>query len=168
MFGTICSCVRDLSIVWACVYIIQNYTYAIKKISDHINKNLYVPIEQFHSSIREGIAIAEKIFIFAHTNIFIERHDPFGRSFGSLYYESISYPFLLWKMYLDTLCRIVFNASEKFVLPVLISSIRDTCRSFTACTAENCLGLKSKTIRVIFYKRLVKFCLYLVHSSRKM
>ena len=30
-------------------------------------------------------------------------------------------------MHLDTLCRIVFNVSEKFALPVLIWSIRDTC-----------------------------------------
>ena len=109
-----------------------------KKISDHINKNLCVAIEQFHASLREGIVIAEKIFIFAHTNIFIEKDDPFGRNFGSLYYESISCPFLLWKMRLDTLCRIVFNISEKFVLPVLNSSVRGTCRSFTACTTENC------------------------------
>ena len=61
-----------------------------KKISDHINKNLCVPIEQFQASIREGIVIAEKNFIFAHKNIFIEKDDLFGRNFGSLYYESIS------------------------------------------------------------------------------
>ena len=138
-----------------------------KKMSDHINKNLCVAIEQFHASIREGIVIAEKIFIFAHTNIFIEKDDPFGRNFGSLYYESIRSPFLLWKMHLDTLCRIVFNIPEKFVLPVLISSVRGTCRSFTTCTTENCPGLKSKIIRTIFYKRLVEFCLYLIRSSCK-
>ena len=66
-----------------------------KKISDHINKNLGVAIEQFHASLREGVVIAEKIFIFAHTNIFIEKDDPFERNFGSLYYKSISSPFLL-------------------------------------------------------------------------
>ena len=87
-----------------------------KKISHHINQHLYVPIEQFLISIRDGIVIAEKIHIFANTNALIYKDDPIGRSknFGFLYYESISSPFLLWKMYLDLLCRIVFNISEKF------------------------------------------------------
>ena len=55
-------------------------------------------MEEFLPSIREGIVLAEKIYIFAHTNIFIEKDDPFGRSanFGSLFYETISSPFLLW------------------------------------------------------------------------
>ena len=100
---------------------------------------------------------------------FIDKDDPSGRSrnFGSLYYESISSPFLLWKMYLDTLCRIVVNVSEKFLLPVLLSSVRGSCRSLTTCTSENCPSLKSKAIKAVSYKRLVEFCLYLVRSSCK-
>ena len=53
------------------------------------------------------------------------------------------------------------------MLPVLISSVRGTCWGFTACTTENCPGLKSKIIRTIFYKRLVEFCFYLICSSCK-
>ena len=43
-------------------------------------------------TIREGIAIAEKIYLFANTNVSIDKDDPFGRSknFESLYYKSIS------------------------------------------------------------------------------
>ena len=149
-----------------CLYCTKSYI-SNKKISDHINKNLCVPIEQFQASIREGIVIAEKNFIFAHKNIFIEKDDLFGRNFGSLYYESISSLFLLWKMYLDTLCRIFFKVSEKSVLPVFIISVRGTCRSFTACTTQNCPGLKSKIFRTVFYIRLVEFCLYLICSSCK-
>ena len=48
--------------------------------------------------------------------------------FGSLYYESISSPFHLWKMYSDTICRIAFNVSEKFLLPIFISSVKGNCR----------------------------------------
>ena len=126
-------------------------------------------IEQFHPTIKEGIVIAEKSYLFAHTNVFIDKDEPFGRSknFGSLYYASISSPFLLWKMYLDTLCRIIFNVFEKFLLPVLLSSVRGSCRSFTACTSENCPSLKLKAIKAVFFKRLVEFSLYPVHSSCK-
>ena len=48
-------------------------------------------IEQFHPTIKEGIVIAEKSYLFAHTNVFIDKDEPFGRSknFGSLYYASI-------------------------------------------------------------------------------
>ena len=55
-------------------------------------------------------------------------------------------------MHLDTLCRIVFNISEKFVLPVQLKIVKN---------------LKSKIIRTIFYKRLAEFCLYLIRSSCK-
>ena len=37
----------------------------------------------------------------------------------------------------------------------------------TACTSENCQGLKSKAIKAAFYKMLVEFSLYLVRSSCK-
>ena len=130
-----------------------------KKISDPINKTLFEPIEEFHPSIREGIVLAEKIYIFAHTNVFLDKDDPFGRSanFGSLYYESISSPFLLWKMDLGTICRIAFNVSEKFLLPIFTSNAGDNCRTATACTKENCSGLKREVIKTFFYKRLVEF-----------
>ena len=140
-----------------------------KKISDHINKNLYMSIEQFHPTIKKGIAIAEKIYFFPHSNGFINKDDPFTRSqnVGVLYYESISSPFLLFKMSLDTMCKIVFNISSKHLLFVLLSSVKGNCRSFTACTGANCPHLKSKTIKAIFYKRLVEFSLYLVRVSCK-
>ena len=108
------------------------------KISDYINNTLFVQIEKFPSSIRKGIIMADKIQIFAHINVFIDKEDPFKRTsnFGSLYYENISSPFLVWKMYLDIICRIAFNVSERFILPVFISSIKGDCRSFPACTKE--------------------------------
>ena len=140
-----------------------------KKISDHINKTFFVPIEGFHSSIREGIVLVEKFYIFAHTNIFIDKDDPYRRyaNFGSLYYESVNSPFLLWKMYLDTICRIAFNVFGKFLLPIFISSVGDNCRTATACTKQNCSGLKRKVIKTFLYKRLVEFCLSISIDSCK-
>ena len=81
-------------------------------------------------------------------------------------HRCISSPFLLFKMHLDTLYRIVFNISETFILLALLSSVRGGCRSFTACTSENFPGLKSRTIKAVFTKAPV-FVLYLVRSSCK-
>ena len=90
-----------------------------KKISDLINKKLYVPIETFKPSIRGEIDTGEKIHLYAHTSIFIDKNDPFGvlNNFRLFYYESISSPFLIWKIHLDILCRVAFNVSEKFLFP---------------------------------------------------
>ena len=74
--------------VWNHMFLCERSQYCIctksfvsnKKISDHTNKTLFVPIEQFHPSVREKIVIAEKIYIFTHTNVFIDKDDPFGRS----------------------------------------------------------------------------------------
>ena len=153
-------CERSQYCIDMCNFSTKSYV-SNNKISDRINKTLLMPIEEFHPSIREGIVLAEKIYIFTHTNVFIDKNDPFGRSanFGSLYFKSISSPFLLWKMYLDTICRIAFSASENFLLPIFISSVRGNCRDVTACTKESCPGLKGKEIKALFYKKLVKFCL---------
>ena len=49
-------------------------------------------IAQFHPTFREGIVTGEKNYLFAHTNVSIDKDDPFGRSknFESLYYKSIN------------------------------------------------------------------------------
>ena len=61
----------------------------------------------------------------------------------------------------------MLNVYERFIFLVLLSISKNNCRSFTACTSENCPGLKSNIIKVIFYERLVGFCLYLIRSSCK-
>ena len=160
-------CERSQYYIDMCNFCTKSYVLN-KKISDHISKTLFVPIEEFHPSIRERIVLAEKIYMFAHT-VFIDKDDPFGRSanFGSLYYESISSPFPLWKMYLDSICRIAFNVSEKFLLLIFISIVWDNRRTATACTKENCSGLKRKVIKTYFYKRVVEFCLCISIDSCK-
>ena len=47
----------------------------------------------------------------------------FGINFVSLYYESISSPFLIWRAYLDMLCEVVFNVSHRFILPLITSGM---------------------------------------------
>ena len=84
-----------------------------KTISDHINDKLFVEINQFPIRLSPGVVAARRINLFVHTNI-AAINDLFGLNFGSLYCESISSSFLLWKGYLDILCRIVLNVSQRF------------------------------------------------------
>ena len=103
------------------------------------------------------IVCANKIYIFAHTNAYSRKNDPFGRNLGSLYYESVNSPFLLWKLYFDVLCRIIFNQTDRHILPILLPDPKIDCRKFTACNEQNCSGLKINKIKAIFYSGLVSF-----------
>ena len=131
-------CVKDLNIVLTCACIVQKYRtilmnicmcqlnsslFLLETVLLQLKKFIYVRIQML-SSIRIIRLVDQKILA--------------------------SSPFLLSKMYLDLLCRIVFNISEKFILPVLFSSIKGSCRNFTICTDENSPSLKQKVIRTIF------------------
>ena len=60
VFGIRCFTVWEVNIVWTCVC--TKIYVSDKKISDHVNKHMYVSLNQFHPSIREGIVSANKIF----------------------------------------------------------------------------------------------------------
>ena len=44
----------------------------------------------------------------------------YKRNVEVLYYKCIGSPFLFFKMYLDTLCKIVFNIADKDILPIIL------------------------------------------------
>ena len=79
-------------------------------------------------------------------------------NFGTLCYESINSPFLRWKFYLDILCQIVFNVSENFVLPLILTSINADYRKYIVSTSSNCLYLRINKVKVIFFRELVNLC----------
>ena len=79
-------------------------------------------------------------------------------NFGTLYYESINSPFLCWKFCLDILCQIVFNVSENFVLPLILTSINADYRKYIVSTSSNCLYLRINKVKVIFFRELVNLC----------
>lgn len=72
-------CEKSQYCIDMCYFCTKSYASNEKK-SDHTNKTLFVPIGQFHPSVRERIVIAEKFYIFTHTNVFIDKDGPFGRS----------------------------------------------------------------------------------------
>ena len=63
-----------------------------KKISDHINNNLFVHINEFPNQLKQGIILTQKVSLFVHTNTVVKNDRP---NFGLLYYESINSLFML-------------------------------------------------------------------------
>lgn len=81
----------------------------------------------------------------------------------TLYYKIISSPFLLHKFHLDILCRIVFNISQKFVLPLILIGINADCRRYISCSTF--LNLKTNIIKAVFFRELVNLCKMLSEFS---
>ena len=71
-------------------------------------------------------------------------------NFGVPYYEEVSSPFLLFKFYLDVLCRIFFNLHDKHLLPfILKEQYLSTRQNYSA-------GKKIKEDTYIFTVKLIK------------
>ena len=120
-----------------------------KKISDHVNKKLFVQV-----GLGNGIAVWKKIYLFAHSNI-AAMSNVYGLNFGVLYYESTEASFMVWKLYLDVLCRVVFNVSYKHIYPLTVSGTESNCREFAVCTPKSCSDMKVNKMKVVFFGELV-------------
>ena len=131
-----------------------------KKISQHINKKLFVEIDKYiPMELQFGVAAAKDINLFVHTNVCDKKH-AFDRytNFGIVFYESMNSPFIIWKLYLDILCRVVFNLRDKSVLHVILSGATGDCRRYTACASKNCSNMKLNKIKAIFFREILCFC----------
>ena len=138
-----------------------------KKISEHINKKLFVEIDKcILMQLQFGIVAAKDINLFLLRNICDEKHvfDQYT-NFGILFYENTNSPFMIWKLYLDILCRVVFDVCDKFVLPVILSRVIGDCRRYTACTSKNCSNMKISKIEAVFFGEIVCFCKRLAKFS---
>ena len=71
-------CEKDQYSIDMCNFCTKSFISNMK-ISDHINKTLFVQIEKFPSSLRKGIIMTDKIQMFAHIIVFIDKEDPFKR-----------------------------------------------------------------------------------------
>ena len=59
---------------------------------------------------------------------------------------------------LDILCWIVFNVSQKFVLPLILTGINAYCRKYAVCTSSNCFYMKINKVKAVFFRELVNLC----------
>lgn len=130
-----------------------------KKILDHVNKKLFLQVD-----LSNGIAVSKKIYLFSHSNI-DAMSNVYGLNFGVLYYESIESPFMVWKLYLDVFCRVVFNVSYKHIYNFTVLGTDSNCREFAVCTPKNCSGMKMNKIKVVFFRELVILRIVLAEIS---
>ena len=110
----------------------------------------YFPVNLSYGIISDCIV---NLFIHSSVNDRQKILDENG-NFGVLFYEVINSPFMLWKFYLDVLARIVFNYSDKYVIPTILSGSNDDCRNHTICTQFTCFGLKKIRLRKLFLRLL--------------
>ena len=71
----------------------------------------------------------------------------FDERLSALYHERLISHFLVWKAYLEILCRIVFNISNRFSFPLVTSG-----------TDFSSSDLETNRITTIYYNELVIFC----------
>ena len=120
-----------------------------------------------------GVITDGSINLFVHCSI-SDRQKLYcsNGNFGTLFYEVISSPFILWEFDLDILAKIVFNYCDKHIVPALLSGIEtEECRNFTVCSPMSCSGLKKdKIIETVFIsgvdfsRRLAKISCRAVNS----
>ena len=113
-----------------------------EKVNGAINDTLKIGyFENFPASLYCSVMSSDEINLFVHSSS-QDREKLFGpNNFGTLFYEVISYPFMLWKFYLDVLARIVLKHCDKYLLPSLLSGFDgNKCRNATVCNSENCFG----------------------------
>ena len=125
-----------------------------RKLSRLIERELTVDvIKHLPSQLSYSIISAGFVNLFVHSSV-IDSQKVFCKSadFGTLFYEVINSPFMLLKFYLDILTTTIFNYSDKYILPALLSGIKGGCRKHTFCTPSTCFGFQKKL-------RLRRFCL---------
>ena len=129
-----------------------------KKNNRAITKKLKIGyLENFPASLYCSVISTDKINLFVHSSSQDRQKLCGPNNFGTLFYEVISSPFLLWKFYLDILARIVLNHCDKSILPALVS-LFDTneCRNSTVCNSENCFGFRKVEITEIVFLHVIK------------
>ena len=136
---------------------------------------LYVPIALFPQPVQECIVLIDKIYFFVHFHsTFNVKRKPIVNNFDVLYYESISKPFLMCKIYFETLCRIVFNF--EMIKVTLYNSLNfyfeqkktDKKSNNVVCaTFETSATKKQKNNEVIFAREHRKFKISVEDFDRK-
>ena len=109
------------------------------------------------------------MFVHYHGIIYSSRDKNFDNNYdnsGAPYYESVNSSFMLYKFYLEVLCRVIFNNVLKKVLPIVLSDF-DT-NTFSAwkkrsfCRRNFCTGTERKKIISIVIKETAYFSLHIL------
>ena len=109
-------------------------------------------------ALTDGVIIRGDVNLFVHSSSSHDRQKLYNpNNFGTLFYEVISSPLLLWKFYLDILTRLVFNYCDKFILPGVMSGFdTNECRHANVCSIYNCFCFKKVKLRDVVFLHAVK------------
>ena len=124
-----------------------------EKVNLVITKTLKIGyFENFPVSLYCSVISSDEINLFVHSSS-QDRQKLYGpNNFGTLLYEVISSPFMLWKFYLDVLARVVLNHCDKFILLALLSGFdTNECRNSAVCNFENCFDFKKLKLEILFF-----------------
>ena len=97
------------------------------RVNKWIKDKLKIETRLFPALLRSSVLYVSDIHLLIHTNFGKDHQRPYSENnFGPLYYEVVSYPFLLFKSYLDILGReLVFNFCDKNLLSVLLKDRKE-------------------------------------------
>ena len=99
----------------------------LRKRHDFLNEKLMFNYGLLPSALVENFDFLEngvQFFVHYHGIIYKGRNKNFHNNydnFGVIYYESVNSPFMLYKIYLEILCRVIFNSLLKNVLPLILA-----------------------------------------------
>ena len=129
----------------------KNLRQTVFFIASFLCLKLCVDILDYFPELTYGVISDGAVNLFVHSSVH-DRQKLYGpNNFGTLFYEVIGSPFILWNSYLDVLARIVLNYCDKLIVPALLSGIEIECRSFPLCNPLNCFVMKKeKIIDIVF------------------
>ena len=130
-----------------------------KRLSAFIEKNLTVDVLDFFPvHLSYGIISGGHVHLFVHSRV-VDRQKKlaYTSNFGTLFYEVINSPFMLWKFSLDILARVVFNYCDKRIVYALSSDLENNCRRFTVCNSRTCFNMKRNLIKNVVFETALTF-----------
>ena len=89
------------------------------------------------------------------------------KNYGTLHYEEITSPFLLFKSYLNIISKVIFNYCDKYLLIALFASEdHSSCfAKYNAFSATSCFSERKKKFKEKIYLNAVKLIRKLVVST---
>ena len=144
-----------------------------RHLSDFLNQKFTFSKNYFSGDFVHDIYL-DKISLFLHYHgiIYARRDKNFENSYGNfgvLYFEEVDRPFLLYKFYLEILCRVIFNNFLKNVMPIMLNDFdlneNFICRRKRFCDRKACSGNERKQIISILVKKTAFFAFEIVNLN---
>ena len=118
------NCNRGFYVYNKCIFCTRFHVRE-RALYDFLSQKLVFLPDFFPNAITEDIILENDVFLFAHYHriIYSSRDRNFENNYGSfgvLYYKCINSAFVLYKFYLEMLCRIIFNNVNKNLISKIV------------------------------------------------